>query len=93
MTTRTERTIEQGRITRDPAILVGKPVVRGTRIPVELVLAKLAANPDLDDLFADYPRLTVDDVRACLDYARRLVQRAAQPADPERSHPPAQPHV
>jgi len=63
------------RIVQDPEILVGKPVVRGTRIPVELVLAKLAANPDLAELFLDYPRLTLDDVRACLDYARLLVER------------------
>ena len=49
--------------------MVGKPVVKGTRIPVELVLAKLAHNPDLDELFADYPRLTIDDVKACLEYA------------------------
>ncbi len=62
------------RIIQDPEILVGKPVVRGTRIPVELVLAKLAANPDLAELFLDYPRLTLDDVRACLDYARMLVE-------------------
>ena len=59
------------RIIQDANILVGKPVVSGTRIAVELVLAKLAANPDLDDLFQDYPRLTVDDVRACLEYAER----------------------
>ena len=70
------------RIIQDPEILVGKPVVKGTRIPVELVLAKLAYNPDLDELFADYPRLTVDDVKACLDYAAALVrkQRKARPA-------------
>jgi uncharacterized protein (DUF433 family) len=64
-----------GRIVSDPKVLVGKPVVRGTRIPVELVLAHLAENPDLEDLFAAYPRLTVDDVRACLAYATRLVGR------------------
>ncbi|HLH23463.1 MAG TPA: DUF433 domain-containing protein [Chloroflexota bacterium] len=63
------------RIVRDPEILVGKPTIRGTRIPVELVLAKLAQNPDLNELFLDYPRLTVDDVRACLAYAAALVQR------------------
>ena len=57
------------RIIHDPDILVGKPVVKGTRIPVELVLAKLAQNPDLGELFADYPRLTPDDVKACLEYA------------------------
>ncbi len=54
---------------RDPRILVGKPVVRGTRIPVDLVLAYLARNPNFDQLFADYPRLTLDDVKACLDGA------------------------
>ena len=72
------------RIVIDPAILGGKPVVKGTRIPVELVLAKLAYNPDLEELFADYPRLTVEDVKACLEYARVLVEhsaRARQPAD------------
>ena len=57
------------RIVQDAKILVGKPVVKRTRIPVELVLAKLAHNPDLDELFADYPRLTIDDVKACLEYA------------------------
>jgi uncharacterized protein (DUF433 family) len=70
------------RIVQDPEILVGKPVVKGTRIPVELVLAKLAANPDLEDLFLDYPRLTVEDVKACLEYASTLVQqvKATKPA-------------
>ena len=57
----------QDRIIQDPEILVGKPVVKGTRIPVELVLAKLAANPDVRELFLDYPWLTLDDVRACLN--------------------------
>ena len=70
-----ERPIYQDHIVRDPDILVGKPVVKGTRIPVELILAKLAQNPDLGELFADYPRFTVDDVKACLEYARVLVQK------------------
>lgn len=71
-----ERDTYTDRIVQDPEILTGKPVVRGTRIPVELVLAKLARNPDLTDLFADYPRLTRDDVRACLEYAKGLVEQA-----------------
>jgi len=62
------------RIIRDPEILVGKPVVSGTRISVELVLDHLAGNLDLDDLFAAYPRLTVEDVKAVLDYAREAVE-------------------
>ena len=64
------------RIVRDPEILVGKPVVKGTRIPVEVVLEYLAHNPDFAELFADYPRLTMDDVKACLAYAQDLVQAA-----------------
>ena len=61
----------EDRIVTDPRILAGKPVVKGTRVPVSLVLAHLAENPDLDDLFAAYPRLKVKDVQACLAYARR----------------------
>jgi uncharacterized protein (DUF433 family) len=57
------------RITQDPEIMVGKPVVRGTRIPADRVIAHLATTLDLDDLFAAYPELTPDDVRAALQYA------------------------
>ena len=63
------------RITVDPAVMVGKPVIEGTRMPVELVLAKLAANPNLDEFFLDYPELTVDDVKAVLAYASTLVPK------------------
>ncbi len=62
------------RITQDPRIMVGKPVVRGTRIPVERVIAHLAHTPDLDDLFAAYPRLTIEDVQAALAYAHGAVE-------------------
>jgi uncharacterized protein (DUF433 family) len=68
-----EATIHHERITRDPKVMVGKPVVTGTRIPVELVLEELADNPDLDELFAAHPGLTVEDVQACLAYAKELV--------------------
>lgn len=64
----------KNRITLNPKIMVGKPVVKDTRIPVELVLAHLAENPDLEDLFAAYPRLTLEDVKACLFYAKTLVE-------------------
>lgn len=63
------------RIVRDPRVMVGKPVVRGTRIPVELVLEQFAFNLDLDDLFGAYPELTRDDVSACLRYAQRAIER------------------
>lgn len=63
----------EGRIVVDPRILVGKPVVKGTRISVELVLHHLAQTLDLEDLFAAYPHLTPEDVKACLAYAEALV--------------------
>jgi uncharacterized protein (DUF433 family) len=64
---------DRDRITQDPKIMLGKPVVRGTRIPVERVLAHLAHRPDLADLLAAYPELTLDDVKACLKYAHTAV--------------------
>ena len=69
MATREHRPYHE-HITTDPEILAGKPVVRDTRIPVGVVLDYLANNPNFDDLFADYPRLTREDVRACLAFAR-----------------------
>jgi uncharacterized protein (DUF433 family) len=61
------------RIVQDERILGGKPVIRGTRIPVDLVLEYLEHNPNFADLFADYPRLTIDDVKACFAYARAVL--------------------
>jgi len=55
--------------------MIGKPVVKGTRIPVERVVVHLANNPDLADLFAAYPNLTLDDVNACIQYANRSLRR------------------
>ena len=66
------------RIVKDPEILLGKPTVRGTRISVELVLEHLAGNLDLGDLFAAYPHLSTEDVKACLAYARRAVGRGSR---------------
>lgn len=63
------------RIASDPDVMVGEPVIEGTRMPVELVLARLAANPDLDEFFIDYPELTVDDVKAVLAYVSTLVPK------------------
>lgn len=57
------------RISEDPRVLVGKPVVKGTRVSVERVLAQLAGSLDVDELFAAFPHLTVEDVQACLEYA------------------------
>jgi len=62
------------RIVSIPGVVGGKPVVKGTRIPVEIVLQHLAYDLNLETLFADYPRLTKEDVQACLDYAESLVE-------------------
>ncbi|MSQ14427.1 MAG: DUF433 domain-containing protein [Dehalococcoidia bacterium] len=55
--------------------MVGKPVVKGTRIPVELVTQHLAETPDFDDLFQAFPHLTIEDVQACLSYAHAQLER------------------
>jgi uncharacterized protein (DUF433 family) len=56
-----------GPIEINPAVMLGKPVIRNTRIPVELVLRKLAEGFALADLLDAYPRLTEGDVRACIE--------------------------
>ena len=58
------------RIVVDPKIMLGKLTVRGTRIPVELVLEQLSYDLDPSELYAAYPRLTEEDVKACIAYAR-----------------------
>ncbi len=60
------------RIESNPSIMVGKPVIRGTRIPVERILRHLEEN-DRADLFGTVPELMAEDVRACLAYARTLL--------------------
>ena len=57
------------RIEINPDIMDGKPVVRGTRIPVELVLRKLGAGMSLEAVLADHPRLTRDDILAAQAFA------------------------
>lgn len=57
------------RIETNPKVMQGKPVVRGTRIPVELILRKLSEGTTETELLASYPRLTADDIHAALAYA------------------------
>ncbi len=73
------------RIVQNPAAMFTHPVVRGTLVPVEMVLAHLARTADFDELLTHYPELTMDDVRACLAYARSLV--AAAPRREEVAEP------
>ena len=62
------------RITMDPRILVGKPVVKGTRISVELAVDLLAVGWTHEQILDSYPNLTELDVRACLGYASELLR-------------------
>ncbi len=58
-----------GRIEINPKIMMGKPVIRGTRIPVELILRKLGEGASEADLLNAYPNLTLDDIRAAMLFA------------------------
>ena len=59
-------------ITSDPEILRGKPRLKGTRIPVSLILGHLAAGETADQILREFPDLNHDQIAACLDYARDL---------------------
>lgn len=61
------------RIEIHPGVMLGKPVVRGTRITVEILLEKLAAGATTEEILADYPDLDREDVLAALAYARQAV--------------------
>jgi uncharacterized protein (DUF433 family) len=61
------------RITSDPAIFGGKPIIRGLRISVEMVLSLLAQGETTDRILADYPALSAEDIHACLAYARAVI--------------------
>jgi uncharacterized protein (DUF433 family) len=57
------------RVEVNPKIMLGKAVIRGTRIPVELILRKLGEGATMEDLLDAYPRLTRDDIHAARQYA------------------------
>jgi uncharacterized protein (DUF433 family) len=61
------------RITADPAIFGGKPIIRGMRISVELILSLLAQGETTETILSDYPGLQAEDIRACLAYAHAVV--------------------
>ena len=56
----------------DPDIMLGKPVIRGTRITVELVLEKVAAGESIEQIQGEHPYLTAEQIRAALEYATRV---------------------
>ena len=62
------------RIIVDPKILVGKPVIKGTRLAVDFILDLLAQGWPPDEIIRNYPGLQVEDIQACLAYARDMVR-------------------
>jgi uncharacterized protein (DUF433 family) len=64
----------QERIVVNPAVLVGKPVIRGTRISVEFLLGVLAEGWSGDQILTNYPQLTADDIQAALHYAAEVLK-------------------
>ncbi|MCI0641390.1 MAG: DUF433 domain-containing protein [Gemmataceae bacterium] len=65
--------VHVNRITVNPRILAGKPVIRNLRISVEQILKALANEVSVQDLLKDYPELEKEDILACLEYAVSLV--------------------
>jgi uncharacterized protein (DUF433 family) len=64
----------QERITVDPAVLVGKPIIKGTRIAVELVIDLLARGYTQQQVIQQYPHVTGEDIQACLAYANEVLR-------------------
>jgi uncharacterized protein (DUF433 family) len=64
----------QERITVDPEVLVGKPVIRGTRLAVEFILDLLGQGWSEDQILQNYPGIRHEDVLACLQYARDVLR-------------------
>lgn len=69
----------QEHITVDPAVVHGKACIRGTRIPVAVVLANLAAGLSTDEIIQSYPSLTPEAVQAALGYAAELADERVLP--------------
>jgi uncharacterized protein (DUF433 family) len=69
------------RIISDPRIMMGKPVIEGTRITVELILTRLGEGRSVADILAEYPHLTGEQVTAAIEYARSLVGKPAAAAE------------
>jgi uncharacterized protein (DUF433 family) len=65
----------QQRISVDPAVLVGKPVIRGTRLAVEFVIELMANGWTPEEVVENYPGIALEDVRACLAYARNVLEQ------------------
>jgi len=73
------QTVDQDRLEADPAICGGRVCIRGTRIPVSLILDALAGGDTIEELLRGYPSLTREDVTAALTYGARLAHERILP--------------
>jgi uncharacterized protein (DUF433 family) len=64
------------RIVIDPKVMVGKPVIKGTRVPVELILGLLGQGATYEDILKGYPRVTKEDIYACLLFAQQAINNS-----------------
>lgn len=62
------------RIISDPDIMLGKPVIKGTRITVEIIVEKLSAGESYENILEAYPKLTMDDIHAALAFAAEALK-------------------
>lgn len=60
-------------ITRDLKILLGKPIIKGTRISVELIMRKLASGYSIEQVLSNYPHLTLAQIQVCFEYTANLI--------------------
>jgi len=74
------------RIEINPRVLLGKPVIRGTRIAVELILRQLAQGIRIEEILENYPHLTRADIYAAIEYAKGLVEEEAIYPLAKRAH-------
>ena len=65
--------MEGERIVVNPKVMVGKPVIKGTRIPVDAIIRRLAEGMSVKEILEDYPNLTEEDIKAALKYAAKVV--------------------
>ena len=63
------------RIVSDPDIMLGKPIVKGTRITVELILRKMAEEMTIEELLVAYPNITKDDIHAAISYSVDVISK------------------
>jgi uncharacterized protein (DUF433 family) len=82
-----ELVFQAGLIQSNPSVMMGKPVVAGTRITVESILEKLASGRTVDEIIAAHPRLTEEGIEAALAFAARVVRSWSLPLIRDENEP------